>query len=106
MRLLGIGGLGVRELRALVEQGLHLITSDRATSDRTQKTRRPLPIYVTVRDYETGLSGALTGFGFAPYLDRARFVRHTIAPVREPVSVSRSPVEVRQEVPARSQSQW
>jgi hypothetical protein len=106
MRLWGIGGLGVRELRALVEQGLHLITRDRATSDRTQKARRPLPIYVTVRDYEIGLSGALTGFGFAPYLERARFVRHTIAPVREPVSVARSPVEVRQEVPARSQSQW
>ena len=94
-------GLAVRELRALIEQGLRLITSD-----RSQKTRRALPVYVTVRDYEMGVSGALSGFGFAPYLERSRFVRHTTSPVREPLPVSRSAVEVRQEVPARSQSQW
>ena len=85
---------------ALIEQGLRLITSD-----RTQKTRRTLPVYVTVRDYEMGVSGALSGFGFAPYLERSRFVRHTTSPVRDPLPVSRSTVEVRQEVPARSQSQ-
>jgi hypothetical protein len=101
MRLWGAAGLAVRELRALIEQGLRLITSD-----RTQKTRRTLPVYVTVRDYEMGVSGALSGFGFAPYLERSRFVRHTTSPVRDPLPVSRSTVEVRQEVPARSQSQW
>ncbi len=100
MRLWGITGLAVRELRALIEQGLRLITSDRA-----QKTRRALPVYVTVRDYEMGLSGALSGFGFAPYLDRVRFVRHTTVPVRELAAAGRSAQEVRQEVPARSQSQ-
>jgi hypothetical protein len=101
MRVWGIAGLGVRELRAIVEQGLHLIASDHG-----QRARRPLPVYVTVRDYETGLSGTLSGFGFAPYLDRARFVRHTIAPVREPAPAARPTVEVRQEIPAHSQSQW
>jgi hypothetical protein len=101
MRLWGVAGLAVRELRALIEQGLRLITSDRA-----QKTRHALPVYVTVRDYEIGVSGALSGFGFAPYLERSRFVRHTTSPVRDPLPAVRMPVEVRQEVPARSQSQW
>ena len=101
MRLLGSTGLAVREQRTLIEQGLHLITSE-----RTQKTRHPLPVYVTVRDYDMGLSSALSGFGFAPYLDRTRFVRHTTVPVRESVLTSRPVVEARQEAPARSQSQW
>jgi hypothetical protein len=100
MRLWGTTGLAVRELRALIEQGLRLITGG-----PSQKKRRVLPVYVTVRDYETGLSGALSGFGFAPYMDRARFVRHTIAPIREPTAAVRSIPEGRQEVPARSQSQ-
>jgi hypothetical protein len=101
MRLWGVTELAVRELRALIEQGLRLIPSD-----RSQKTRHALPVYVTVRDYEMGLSGVLSGFGFAPYLDRVRFVRHTTSPVREAFPVTRPAVEVRQEVPARSQSQW
>ncbi len=100
MRLWGTTGLAVRELRALIEQGLRLITSR-----PSQKKQRALPVYVTVRDYEIGLSGALSGFGFAPYIDRARFVRHTTAPLREPIAAVRSIPEVRQEVPARSQSQ-
>ena len=100
MRLWGITGLAVRELRTLIEQGLRLITND-----RSKKTRRALPVYVTVRDYEMGLSGALSGFGFAPYLDRVRFVRHTTVPVRELVVAARSTQEVRREVPARTQSQ-
>jgi hypothetical protein len=100
MRLWGATGLAVRELRALIEQGLRLISTD-----RTQKVRHALPIYVTVRDYEMGLSGALSGLGFAPYLDRVRFVRHTTVPVRELAAAARSTQEVRQEAPARSQSQ-
>jgi hypothetical protein len=99
MRLWGITGLAVRELRALIEQGLRFVTNV-----RSQKKQRVLPVYVTVRDYETGLSGALSGFGFAPYIDRARYVRHTTAPVRE-LAVARVTQEVRREVPARSQSQ-
>ena len=100
MRLWGITGLALRELRALIEQGLRLVTNV-----RSQKKQRVLPVYVTVRDYEAGLSGALSGFGFAPYIDRVRFVRHTTAPVRELSAAARSTQEVRQEVPARSQSQ-
>jgi len=101
MRLWGAAALAAREMRALIEQGLRLITSD-----RTQKTRRALPVYVTVRDYEIGVSGVLSGFGFAPYLERSRFVRHTASPVREPLPVVRASVEVRHEAPARSQSHW
>ncbi len=100
MRLWGATGLAVREVRALIEQGLRLITAERA-----QKTGRALPVYVTVRDYEMGVSGALSGFGFAPYLERLRFVRHTTSPVRESLPATRATVEVLQEVPARSQSQ-
>jgi len=100
MRLWGTTGLAMREQRALIEQGLRLITSR-----PMPKRQRALPVYVTVRDYEIGLSGALSGFGFAPYIDRARFVRHTTAPIREPIAAARSIPEVRQEVPAHSQSQ-
>jgi hypothetical protein len=59
---------------------------------------------VTVRDYEIGLSGALTGFGFAPYTDRARFVKHTVATHRIPIVASMPALEARQEVPIRSQA--
>ena len=74
LRLWGMNALSAREVRSLVEQGLRVI----ALAQSRGKTR-PLPVYTTVRDYEIGLSGALTGFGFAPYADRARFVKHTVA---------------------------
>jgi hypothetical protein len=50
-----------------------------------------------------GLSGVLTGFGFAPYVSRARFVKHTTALVQRPAASAVSARKVRQEVPARSQ---
>lgn len=100
MRLWGVNGLAGREVRSLVEQGLRVMASD-----PSQRKRRAVPVYTTVRDYETGLSGVLSGLGFAPYLDRARFVKHTTASVREPIALVRSGLEVRQEVPAGSQSQ-
>ncbi len=76
LRVWGASELTARELRGLVEQGLRLIAL--AQPDRE---RHSTPVYATVRDYETGLSGALTGFGFAPYLDRARFVKHAMVAV-------------------------
>ena len=79
LRVWGANTLTAREIRALVEQGLRLLAT-------LPPRHRPdnLPVYATVRDYEIGLSGALTGFGFAPYTDRARFVKHTVATRRVP----------------------
>lgn len=81
LRLWGATQLTVREVRGLIEQGLRLIARARAP-----RNARLLPVYTAVRDYEGELSGALTGFGFAPYTDRVRFVKHTVAPIREPLA--------------------
>jgi hypothetical protein len=97
LRVWGVNTLPSRELRSLVEQGL------RAIAAGPDGKRSWLPVYVTVRDYELGLSSVLTGFGFAPYASRARFVKHTTATVRRPVVSTVAQREVRQEVPARSQ---
>lgn len=79
LRLWGANLLSAREARSLIEQGLRLIAAAPPASNA-----RLLPVYTTVRDYERDLGGALTGFGFAPYTDRVRFVKHTVAPIREP----------------------
>jgi hypothetical protein len=97
LRVWGTNTLAARELRALVEQGL------RAIATGADGQRSACPVYVTVRDYEVGLSGVLTGFGFAPYVSRARFVKHTTALVQRPAASAVSARTVRQEVPARSQ---
>jgi hypothetical protein len=99
MRVWGTNEVSVRELRALVEQGLRLISNAPA-----RQKRHGLPVYVTVRDYEPGLGSVLAGLGFAPYTDRARFVKHTVVPVRELQPVTLATLEARQELPARSQS--
>ena len=100
LRLWGANGLAAREARSLVEQGLRLIAEATSIGARG----RLLPIYATVRDYEIGVSGALTGLGFAPSLDRTRFVKHTVAQVREPILSPLAALEARQEVPVHSQS--
>jgi hypothetical protein len=92
LRIWGVNELAGRDLRALIEQGLSLLAQSAARG-------RSTPVYATVRDYEIGLSGALTDFGFAPYLNRARLVKHTVVPVREPVPALRGVLETRQEVP-------
>ncbi|MGC8779618.1 MAG: hypothetical protein ACP5UQ_02025, partial [Anaerolineae bacterium] len=81
LRLWGANALSGREVRALIEQGLRLIAGAQAAG-RT----RAVPVYTTVRDYERDLAAILTGFGFAPFTDRARFVKHTLAPIREAVA--------------------
>lgn len=96
MRIWGINVLAARELRVLLEQGLLLIDAAKLRWDR-----KPRPVYATVRDYEIGLSGALTGFGFAPYCDRARFVKHTVATVHEALPAMLTGLEARQEVPVQ-----
>jgi hypothetical protein len=99
MRIWGASALTARELRELIQQGLRLLNQS-----SFRWPRRSLPVYATVRDYEIGLSGALTGFGFAPYVRRARFVRHTLAACRERVPATLGTLEARGEVPARSQA--
>lgn len=98
LRIWGANELAPRELRALVAQGLaHLAAVSRL--------RRSLPVYVTVRDYEIDLAGALIGFGFAPFMDRARFVRHTLATARATQTAPLTVREVRQEIPVRMRAQ-
>lgn len=98
LRIWGVCELGARDLRALIAQGLQQITL-------AGGTRRSMPIFATVRDYEVGLAGALTGFGFAPLMERARFVKHTVAVAREPLPAPLTGREARQEVPVRMRSQ-
>ena len=43
-----------------------------------------------------GMGGILTGFGFAPYAYRARFVRHVVATARKTAPVAFPAVEVGQ----------
>ncbi|MGQ9490292.1 MAG: hypothetical protein ACUVR4_02310 [Anaerolineae bacterium] len=94
LRIWGANELAARELRGLVAQGL----SQLATVSRR---RRSLPVYTTVRDYEIDLVGTLIGFGFAPFMDRARFVRHVQATARVPQPVPLTVLEIRQEMPVR-----
>lgn len=82
LRLLGQGELSAREVRLLIEQGLRSLERVGPFQNGRQS-----PVYVTVRDYDMNLSGGLVSFGFAPLMERARFVKHTTAVVRvaEPV---------------------
>ncbi len=86
LRLWGSSMLAPREARSLIEQGLRLVASAQGRGNAGH-----VPIYATVRDYDIGLSGALTGFGFAPFADRVRFVKHTVAAIREPASTTSIP---------------
>jgi hypothetical protein len=76
LRVFGASELSAREVRLLVEQGLRHLDVRRPVQNTA------IPVYATVRGYEDNLSGALIGFGFAPFLERARFVKHTSAVVR------------------------
>ncbi len=76
LRILGAGELSAREVRLLIAQGLRRLEGGRSVPNRR------VPVYVTVREYDMNLSAALIGFGFAPFAERARFVKHTAAVVR------------------------
>jgi hypothetical protein len=89
LRIWGIGVATSREQRSLIAEGLRLIAE-------RSKGARSVPVYVTVRDYEAGMGGILTGFGFAPYAYRARFVRHVAATVKRALPVAFPAVEVGQ----------
>ena len=101
LRIWGTNGLADRELHTLVGEGLRLIGTIRP---RWRRTR--LPVYAIVRDYEFRLGGALTGYGFTPTLHRTRFVKHTVAAVHLPRATGVAALDVRREVPVRSQAPY
>lgn len=98
LRVLGAGELSAREVRLLVEQGLRGL--DRAVPFKDVRTT---PVYVTVRDYDLNLSGALVSYGFAPFMERARFVKHTTSVVRVAEPVPTGVRELAREVGVHSQ---
>ncbi len=98
LRVLGAGELSARELRLLIEQGLRSLARAGLLRDG-----RANPVYVTVRDYDLNLSGALISYGFAPFMERARFVKHTTAVVRVTEPVSAGVRELAREIGVRTQ---
>jgi hypothetical protein len=52
-----------------------------------------LPIYIGVRDYHGGMSSILSSYGFAPFTDRARMVRHVPAWARQTAFYRKPAVE-------------
>jgi hypothetical protein len=99
LRIWGTNGLTARELCALIGAALR-----RIAANRSRWRRASVPIYVVVRDYEYRLGSALAGYGFSPYLNRTRFVKHTVAAIRSPLPTGMTAMEGRQEVPVRSQA--
>jgi hypothetical protein len=98
LRVLGAGELSTREVRLLIEQGLRSLDRPGLLRDG-----RAIPVHVTVRDYDMNLSGALVSYGFAPFMERARFVKHTTAVVRVAEPVPTASRELAREVGVRSQ---
>lgn len=60
-------------IHALLRYGLQILGTN----------KQHLPIYMGVRDYHGGMSSILTEYGFAPFTDRARMVRHVPAWARQ-----------------------
>lgn len=67
-----------RRLRRLIGFGLKTTWTDAARA----------PVYIGVSDYHGGLSSVLDEFGFAPFTDRAKMVKHVLAWVKEGVPAS------------------
>lgn len=61
-------------IHSLLRYGLTLI----------HRRGRHLPVYAGVCDYQGGVSSILYEYGFAPFTDRAKMVRHVVQWVREP----------------------
>jgi hypothetical protein len=98
LRVLGAGELSTREVRLLIEHGLQMLDKPAPFGGGGQS-----PVYVTVRDYDMNLSGPLVSFGFAPLMERARFVKHTTAVVRIAEPVPTAVRELAREMGVRSQ---
>lgn len=95
LRVLGANELSAREVRLLIGQGLQRLT------EKTPQDGSGEAVYATVRDYDANLSGALVGFGFAPFMERARMVKHTTAIARMPEQIPAAGREIVVELPVR-----
>lgn len=59
-----------------------------------------LPIYIGVREYHGGLGAVLADYGFAPFTDRAKMVKHLVQWIRNPVPLLAPALEtIREAVP-------
>ncbi len=63
-----------------------------------QNQRRRRPIYIPVRDYQGGLGPLLSDFGFAPFADHAKMVKHLLQRVVETENVRQLVVEPASEI--------
>ncbi|MCS6827195.1 MAG: hypothetical protein NZ553_11325 [Caldilinea sp.] len=78
----------MRTMRTLLEQALSVMTLNRWRG----------PVYFAVSDYQRGVSAALEEFGFAPFCDRVRMVKHMVKWVRESVFSAAPLVETAGEI--------
>lgn len=65
-----------RNVRTLFGHALNIVTTQ----------QWPAPLYFAANDFQVGLNGLLDEWGFAPFRDRVRMVKHVIKWVRESVS--------------------
>lgn len=78
----------MRSVRTLFEQALLVMTLNRWKG----------PVYFAVSDYQGGLGAVLEEFGFAPFCDRVRMVKHMVKWVRESVASAAPLVETASEI--------
>ncbi len=82
-----------------LQPGATMLTDLVGQALRVAAERRwPAPIYVASSDYHGGLEPLLNEFGFAPFSDRVRMVKHVVKWVRESVSTAVPVVETTSEV--------
>jgi len=75
-------------LRVLIGQALRVVA----------ERRWPAPLYVASSDFHGAIETILNEFGFAPFSDRVRMVKHVVKWVRESVSTAVPVVETTSEV--------
>ncbi len=71
-----------------------------ALTEIRQKRLIRLPVYVGVRDYQGGVGSVLADYGFAPFLDRAKMVKHSVQWVKHVAPVLLPVLEARPEIAA------
>ncbi|CAN5419567.1 hypothetical protein BH10CHL1_BH10CHL1_21890 [soil metagenome] len=75
-------------IRQLLNYALTVITQE----------NKALPIYIGVREYHGGLGAALADYGFAPFTDRAKLVKHVVQWVRNAATLLAPALESIREV--------
>lgn len=69
-----------------------------ALTEIRQRRMLRLPVYVGVRDYQGGVGSVLADYGFAPFLDRAKMVKHLVQWVKQVAPVFMPVLEARPEI--------